>query len=179
MGLEYDPQLLVRIIKCSRQGCADFLRMMGVIIDNGDSSQLSLLLKTTVCACEIPQSLPDHLLRYPQLRTHSHGGQGVIHIVLTGNTQSHGIHNFPVHTQVKDRPRQFVETNMLCTVLTALFFSKCNDTAGQPLRNLSIIRYIAVDDQNAVIRQLLGKQAEGMANIVQILEEIEMVCLHV
>ena len=76
MGLEYDPQLPVRIIQRCRQRGADFLRMMGIIIDNGDASQFSLLLKAAVCTREFPQSLLYHLQRYPQFHTYSNGRQG-------------------------------------------------------------------------------------------------------
>ena len=57
MGLEHAPDLFVRII-CSRMESGfNFSRMMGIVVDDGNSADLPLVLETPVCACKAVQSL--------------------------------------------------------------------------------------------------------------------------
>ena len=41
------------------------------------------------------------------------------------------------------------------------------------------MRRIRIDDQGSVCGKQLGKSAEGMTDIVNILKEIQMVCIHI
>ena len=54
-----------------------------------------------------------------------------------------------------------------------------DDLAGQSLSDGLISRRIAVDDQAAVRRQKSGEGVEGIADIRQILEEIQMILLNI
>ena len=57
--------------------------------------------------------------------------------------------------------------------------SKGNHPAWQTAADLLVILNITVDDQKSLLIQLLRKQAEGMADIIEILEEIQMVCFYI
>ena len=51
--------------------------------------------------------------------------------------------------------------------------------ALQAVRQLFVILNVAVDDQGSVLRNQLGKSAEGAADIVQILEKVQMVSVDI
>ena len=51
--------------------------------------------------------------------------------------------------------------------------------AFQAVRQLFVILNVAVDDQGSVLRNQLGKSAEGAADVVQILEKVQMVSIDI
>ena len=57
--------------------------------------------------------------------------------------------------------------------------TKGHHLARQPAADLLIVFDITVNDQKSLFIQLLCKQAEGMTDIIQILEEIQMVCFYI
>ena len=52
MGLEDAPEGLMRVIGCGMQGGCDLCGMMRVVIDNGDTTDGSLVFKSAVRARE-------------------------------------------------------------------------------------------------------------------------------
>ena len=51
--------------------------------------------------------------------------------------------------------------------------------AAKAFGHVIVFRRIGVDNQHAVGREQTGKRTEGVADVIDILEEIEMVCIHV
>ena len=57
--------------------------------------------------------------------------------------------------------------------------AKGHNLACKTFCDLLIVFDIAVDDQCAVFRKKLGKLAEGIADILQILKEIQMIFFNI
>ena len=99
--------------------------------------------------------------------------------MLTRNSQRNGPGFLSLLHQVKGRAGKCVIGNICSTVITLTAVSKGNYPAWQTAADLLVILNITVDDQKSLFIQLLGKQAEGMTDIIQILEEIQMVCFYI
>lgn len=46
---------------------------------------------------------------------------------------------------------------------------------GQALGDFLVVRNIAVDDEDAVLGKLLGEETEGVTDVIDILEEVQMI----
>ena len=80
---------------------------------------------------------------------------------------------------VKGSVGELVEGNILSYIISRVFQSAGNDLAGKVFGDLFIVRNITADDQSSVSGQFFSKQLEGMADIIQILEEIKMVRVYI
>ncbi len=83
MRLEYTPYLLMRIILCSMKGCLDLCWMMRVIINDGDTADLTFILETTVCTGKASETFDDHIIRKVQKASYGNGGQCIGYVVDT------------------------------------------------------------------------------------------------
>ena len=75
--------------------------------------------------------------------------------------------------------RVSVILDITSAVIVAAAVTESNDLAFYRFYDLLIVLDIAVDDNRALSRYALGKQLEGVADIRQILEEIEMVFFYI
>ena len=73
----------------------------------------------------------------------------------------------------------FVIGDISDAVLCIMLQSICNDLTGKPLDDILIVRGIGIDDQGAVYRQKLRKFTERMANVINILEKVQMICINI
>ena len=53
------------------------------------------------------------------------------------------------------------------------------DFTGKAFCDVIVFRCICIDDQHAVSRKQTGKFAEGMADIIDILKKVKMICIHI
>ena len=82
MRLEHTPQSFMRIIFCRWQRSMDFLWMMGIIVDNGNSANLSFFLKSAVRAGKSGQSFLNILNGNSQLCSGCNGWQRIVYIMF-------------------------------------------------------------------------------------------------
>ena len=75
--------------------------------------------------------------------------------------------------------RVIVILDITGTVIVAAAVTESNDLAFYRFYDLLIVLDITVDDNRALSRHALGKQLEGMTDIRQILEEIEMIFFYI
>ena len=75
--------------------------------------------------------------------------------------------------------RLLIIGNVGGTVITFCIASVSDDPAGESLCDLFVIRNITVDDEDAVLRELFSKKTEGMTDVINILEEIQMIRIDV
>ena len=57
--------------------------------------------------------------------------------------------------------------------------SKSDDPAGQAFRLFLPAFYVAADDQSPVRGKKPGEAPEGMAYVIQVLEKVQMIFLHI
>ena len=74
---------------------------------------------------------------------------------------------------------EFVKRNIGSIIIAGSVHTVGYDLAGQSFCQLIQVFNLTVDDQRAVVRQQLGKFAEGMTDVVNILEKVQMVCVNV
>ena len=179
MGLEDTPGLFVRIVFGRGQCCFDLCRMMGVVIDHSDIADVSFELKTAVGSGEVDQTFLDRCIVHAQFFTQSDHGKGVGHVVDTGYLQGEGSCDFTVMQTGKGRVTEGIVCNIGCCIISFMLQSVSDDFAWQIPDDILIMRSITVDDQGTVSRKFFCKQPEGMADIVNILKEIQMIGIHV
>ena len=68
---------------------------------------------------------------------------------------------------------------VLCPVIRRRLHSKGNHPAGQSLCNLRKLPDPVADHKRPVLRKKLCKSAERPADILQILEKVQMVCINI
>ena len=73
----------------------------------------------------------------------------------------------------------FVIRNVRCAVIKLGGGSVRDHAAAEPLADLAIVFNLSVYDKSSVGRQELGKLAERVTDILQILKEVEMIFLDV
>ena len=99
--------------------------------------------------------------------------------MLPCHAQGNAVHHFPLYDQVIGRPPKPVICDILCRIRTGTVLSKSDNPASQPLCNLLNRINAAVNHQQPLGGKLLCKQPEGMADILDILKEIQVVLLNV
>ena len=157
----------------------DFLGMMGVIVDNRHSSHYSLFLKTTVRSSENLQAGNSCIQVYPQLQHHCQGRQRIVYIVLPRNPQGYPSHMLSPNHQVIGRPGKFIISNILRRVIAVRSLSEGYHPAFFLTHNLLRTVNSAVNHQKSPIGKAFYKLSKGMADILDILKEIQMVLLNI
>lgn len=69
------------------KGCLDLGWMMRVIINDGDTADLTFILETTVCTGKASETFDDHIIRKVQKASYGNGGQCIGYVVDTRYTQ--------------------------------------------------------------------------------------------
>lgn len=92
----------VRIIPGSGEGSGDLRGMVGIVIDDSDTLEGTLVFKPAVCTLEGQQPLPDRLRRNAKPVAQSDDGQRIGHVVDAGHLQGTLDTGVPFFTTVKD-----------------------------------------------------------------------------
>ena len=179
MRLEYTPYLLMRIILCSMKGCLDLGWMMRVIINDGDTADLTFILETTVCTGKASETFDDHIIRKVQKASYGNGGQCIGYVVDTRYTQIIATDLFAPEENGEGRMSVFIPGNVCCGVIGIVLQTIGKNIAWKLPGDRLILRCVGVDDQSTVSREKLCKFPEGMADVVNVLEEIQMIGIHV
>ena len=74
---------------------------------------------------------------------------------------------------------EFIVCDIVSSVVGFLLKAVGDDFAWKILRDLLVFRSICVDDQCAVCRKKFCKLTERMTDVINILEEIQMIRIHV
>ena len=99
--------------------------------------------------------------------------------MLARDAQGNAVHQFPLHDQIIRRAGELIVCNVLRGIMAVRGRSEGDDPAFQAVRDLLQILDAAVDHQQAVLRKLLREKAEGVPDILQVLEEIQMIRLDI
>ena len=97
----------------------------------------------------------------------------------TGNIQLNTVDFLTVSDEVEAAFGKFVKSNILCGIITFRFQAVSDNVTWQTFCYLSNIVDFTVDDKDTIFIQLLGELSEGMTDIVDIFEEIQMVLLDI
>ena len=152
---------------------------MGIVVDDGDAAHFALVLETPVSTAEVQKSFLNILHGKAELLTKGYGRQGIGSVVDSGNRQREPAKHLITFYAVKGSVGKFIKGNVFGHVISRVLQSAGDDLTGKVFGDLLIIRNIAADDQGSVSGQLLCKQLKGMADIVQVLEEIQMVRVNI
>ena len=155
------------------------MRMMRIVVDDGKSIYLTLLFEPAVGSGKMCQSHADGVHGDAIFQGNSDGCQRIVYIVLTCHTERQALFLLTVDIKIEGRMRVIVILDITGTVIVAAAVTKSNNLAFCRFYDLLIVLDIAVDDNRALGRYALGKQLEGMTDVRQILEEIEMVFFYI
>ena len=125
------------------------------------------------------QSVCNGRILNPQCLRSGNGCQGIVYIMFTWYTKGNGSGCLTLLHQGKGRTREGVICNICRAVITFRAVSEGNYPARQAAADLLIIFNIPVDDEKSFFIQLLRKETERMADIIQVLEEIQMISFYI
>ena len=123
--LEDAPGCLVRTVGSSFQGCLDFRRMMGVVIDNRYISYGSFVLETAVGSCKSGKSVMYCLCRKFQFAGYGDGCQCVGDIVDSRYFQGITANVFAVTDAVERWVCESVKDNIFCCIVGFFGIFQC------------------------------------------------------
>ena len=155
------------------------MRMMGVVINDGKSIYLAFFLKPAVRSGKMCQSRTDGIHGDTVFQRNCNSCQRIVYIVLTCHTERQALFLLAADIKIEGRMRISIILDITGAVIVAAAVTESNDLAFYRFYDLLIVLDIAVDDNRALSRHALGKQLEGMTDIRQILEEIEMVFFYI
>ena len=152
---------------------------MCIIIHNGNACHFTLVLETAVCTCEASKSLHGNLVRDLKKLCQCNRSQCIGNIVAARNLQIEASGFLTILHNGEGSVTVFVIGDISSLILCVVLQAVCNDLAGKSFDNFLIARCVRIDDQGSVRWQQLGKFAEGMTDVVNILEKVQMVCVNV
>ena len=179
MGLEHTPKLVVWIIFGSCQSCPDLCGMVSVIVDDCHFPDFSFVLESAVSSLEVFESGFHYLRVQAKFVSQSESSQGVGYVVNTRYAERIGIQDNTVSYTVKGCVSEFIITDVVCSVVCLVVDSVGDDFTGKIPDDILIFFCIAVNDQCTVAGKFLCEQPEGMADIIDIFEEVQMVRIHI
>ena len=86
------------------------------------------------------------------------------------------------YTMTKNRERSvtiFIIGNIPCLIICILFQTIGDHIAGKVADDLFVSGRVCINDQSSVSRKKLGKTAEGMTDIINILKKVQMIGIYV
>ena len=179
VGLEDAPELSVRVIKRGPQRCLDLCGVMRIVVDDCEAVPASQDLEAPLGSGIARQSCRCVLAVNAKAVCRSRCREGVVDIVLAGNSQSDRL---PVNRSVSGARTECVRGtgelivgDVLRPVIRAVVGTVENHSAVKAAGDLFIVRNLRIDDQGAVRGNKLGKFAERAADVVEILEEIQVI----
>ena len=177
--LEYAPEgLFVAGISCC-QGRADLRGMVGVIINDGDVAKVSFVFKTAFGAAEGIEASLNGIVIDAEADGHGDHGQSIGYIVHTRYVQGKGSKLCAFSQAGKSGAAIFIESDIFGGVVSVAAQTEGDNLAVQIMGNSLYFRGICIDDQGTILGQKLGEAVKGMADIVNIFKEIQMICVHV
>ena len=157
----------------------DLCRMMCIIINDSHAANLSLILETTVCAGKFTKSIKDHFIREPQKLSYCKRCQSVGNIVDSGYFQGTGTNLRTIVDNLESSMSEFIIENMGSSIVSRIFQTIGDDLAGESFCDLLILRCVCVDHKCTVSRKKFCKLTERMTDVINVLKEIQMICIHV
>ena len=153
--------------------------MVGIIIHDGYTVPLSLVLKTAVCSCERKEPFFRDVHRDVQKICHSNSGQGVGHIVIPSDREDDAVSILSVAEQVKEDISVLIISNIGRAVIKIPLCTVGDRRAGKAFVDFLIIRDLPVDNQGSALRKKRGKLPERMADIFKVFKEVQMILLYI
>ena len=181
MRLEDAPQCSVRTVFSGFHRCTDFGWMMRIIVDHLCSVVCTLILETAVGSAEGGKAFVDGVFRQLQFIGQCNGSQGVGNVVKSRNHQRVATAQLATADAVEGWVIQLIVGNIGSGIVSSSLVLQCvgDNLTAKTFGHVIVFRRIGIDNQHAVGREQTGKRTERVADVVDILEEIEMVCIHV
>ena len=190
VGLEDTPQSLMREIGGCSQGGRNLCGMVGVIVHDGNSANGTLVFEASVGTVEGTKGFGCCVQIQLQVISQSQNGQGVAHIVQTGNCKMHFARMTVqavlfFHTQGKERMPLFIVGELIGIIISLLadgsgsFGRISDDAAGKSGSDFIVIGNLSVDDKTAILRNQLGKLTERVSDLCQVFKEVKVVFLYI
>ena len=107
------------------------------------------------------------------------GRQCIGYIVTADDMEIDGSLSGSVVDQVKVSITVLVKGNIIGKIITVTCETKCDHLTCQTFRDLGQIRNLAINNKSPMFRDKLGKTTEGMADVVDILKEIQMIRINI
>ena len=143
------------------EGLLDLGWMMCVIINDGNTADLTFILETTVCTGKASETFDDHIIRKVQKASYGNGGQCIGYVVDTRYTQIIAADLFATEENGEGRMSVFIPGNVCCGVIGIVLQTIGKNIAWKLPGDRLILRCVGVDDQSAVSREKLCKFPEG------------------
>ncbi len=179
MRLEHAPQSLMGIVCSGFERGGDLRRVVRVVVKDPDACDFALEFEASVRSGKGGQGAA-HDLRVKAKDIHQgDDGQGVQDIVFAHDAESDRA-AFPAFSDkgVGGAPKLIVDS-VRKAVVGGGVRAEGDDIAAESPDKLFDMIDPAVDDQKAVSGKDLGKSSEGMADIVDVFEEVHMILLDV
>ena len=177
MGLEGTDHPPVSQAPGRGQQGAQLAGVVGVVVVHRRAVELPLVLKPSARPAEGPQAVPDCGEGRPQLKGRAGGGQSVAHIVDAGDTELDAPQILAPDDQVKGREPTLPGQPL--TVDVTLLQAKGEHGPLQPPQGVHGVGVVPVRHHAALLRDQLRKAAEGVLHILQVLEEVQVVGVHI
>ena len=154
---------------------------MRIIINNGNACYFAFILETAICSCETAKSFDNDIIRNLKKPSQSNCCQGIGNIVKSRNHQRVMAAQLATADAVEGWVIQLIVGNIGSGIVSSSLVLQCvgDNLTAKTFGHVIVFRRIGIDNQHTVGREQTGKRTEGVADVVDILEEIEMVCIHV
>ena len=152
--------------------------MVRIVIHDDGPVILALVLKTPLRAAIGLEAVADLLRRNAEQTAGRQGRERVVDIVFSRHGKLNARQGLAVLRRCKGRVAAFVKADIRRVIVRF----RGADRGYPPLKitdNLPVIPNAVVNDERTVLRHALHEAAERMADIVQVLEKIEVIRLNI
>ena len=178
VGLEgADNALIGQVLHRGEEG-VKLTGMVGVVVVDLRAVEAALMLKSAARAGEAAQAAAHSLAGDAQHISGRGGGQGVEDVVMTGHQQLYMGVESAVHHNVK-AGEAVVEGDIVCRAAGGGFDAEGEHLPAQIADRVHRTPVIGVGDDVAALGHQGGELAEGVFHILQVLEKVQMVGLHI
>ena len=174
MWLEYKYKPLVWIVLCCCQGRTDFCRMVCVIIDYCYSVHASFVLETTIGSAKRVKPLYDRIGVKSHCDSERDCSERVTCIMTARNGEFDFCELFTVMHCVKLRTRFLIIGQIFRIKVEGWVKSVCNDLLRKSVGKFLIIVNLSVNNGCTIGKCVACKLTEGVADVIEIFEEIEV-----
>ena len=151
---------------------------MRIVVHDDRAPVLALFLKASLRAAVSLEPLAHSLRRNAEQAAGRQGRERIVDIVLARHAKLNARQSLPVLRRRKGRVAAFVKADIR-RIIIRRFGSHRHDLALEIPDNFPVIPDSIVNDETAVLRHAPHKAPERMANIVDILEKVEVIRLDV
>lgn len=99
--------------------------------------------------------------------------------MLTGYAELDLAEGFTLIEKGVGRAGEFIEADEVCGVVRVLAVAEGDGLAIKIIKEVLDVLDVLVDDEEAVLRELLGEFLEAVANVVDVLKEVEVIGFYV